>query len=105
MNTKEIQSYYLYNNFNLLSNEKLNTLDEVLEHFKNKCLICIDRGWLCWNNILSYIEKHKIKDQIILKSPVCKQFIKSLTEVSIKYMPIIYIIEMILIQFYKVIYI
>lgn len=90
MDTEEIRKYRLYNNFNFLSNQRLNTLDEVLEHFKNRCLICIDRGWFCWNEILSYVNKYGAKDQIILKSPVREQLVNAVSEVYVQYMPIIH---------------
>lgn len=90
MNTEEIRKYRLYNNFNFLSDQKLSTLDEVLEHFKDRCLICIDRGWFCWNEILSYVDKHSMKDQIIVKSPVCEQFVNAVSNVNVQYMPVIY---------------
>ena len=67
----------------------MNTLDEVLEHFKNKCLLCIDRAWFNWDEVLSYIKRHEMKDQIILKSTVHKKFLSPLKETGINYMPIV----------------
>lgn len=48
--------------------EGVNSLDDILEHFKGKCLIHIDRSWYFWNDIISYLKRHDMQDQIILKS-------------------------------------
>ncbi len=72
--------------------EKVNRLDDVLEHFKGRCLINVDRSWFYWPEIINLINRHGMRDQIILKSPANTELLDFLEEngKSILYMPIVY---------------
>ena len=45
----------------------VNTLDEVLEHLKDRCYINIDKFGDCPADIIACVKRHDMKDQIILK--------------------------------------
>jgi glycerophosphoryl diester phosphodiesterase len=91
MTTKQVLSYRLYNGIQEITSQKINTLNDVLEHFKSKCMINIDRSWLYWKDIIYYIRNKGMDDQIILKSPPKENFLKLLedSQAKIMYMPII----------------
>lgn len=92
MSTKEIESYSCINVDGIKINQKIEKLDNVLEHLKGKCLINIDRSWFYWNETIKILEKHNMADQIILKSHEDKKLLKSLedSESNLMYMPIVY---------------
>ncbi len=91
MTSAQILSHSLFNNINEITNQKINTLDEILEHFKGRCLINIDKSWQYWSEIIKCLGKHNMYDQIILKSPPKTEFLKMLEDyrARIMYMPII----------------
>lgn len=69
----------------------VNTLDEVLEHLKGRCFINIDRAWDKFPQTVAVIRKHKIENQIILKSPPKKEIFSIIEDVAsdIMYFPIL----------------
>ena len=64
--------------------------EEVLESFRGKCLINIDRSWFYWKEIIALLDRMDMKDQILLKSGVEEELLKELEEsgTGIMYMPI-----------------
>lgn len=92
MSTKEIENYSCLNVDGIKINQKIEKLDNVLEHLKGRCLINIDRSWFYWNETIKALEKHNMSDQIILKSHEDKKLLKSLedSESNLMYMPIVY---------------
>ena len=91
MTSCEIASFRCFNSSGTQINQKIDRLDDILEQFKGKCLINIDRSWFYWTEIIHCIERHHMPDQIILKSPVNSQLLEALQahQVEFMYMPII----------------
>ncbi len=91
MSSCEIASFRCFNSSGTQINQKIDRLDDILEQFKEKCLINIDRSWFYWKEIIRCIERHHMPDQIILKSPVDSQLLEALQayQVEFMYMPII----------------
>jgi glycerophosphoryl diester phosphodiesterase len=91
MSSCEIASFRCFNSSGTQINQKIDRLDDILEQFKGRCLINIDRSWFYWKEIIRCIERHHIPDQIILKSPVDSQLLEALQahQVEFMYMPII----------------
>jgi glycerophosphoryl diester phosphodiesterase len=91
MSTKEISSFRCFNSDGTRINQKVEKLDDILEQFKGRCLINIDRSWFYWEETIRCIERHHMPDQIILKSHVDRQLLEVLQshEVEFMYMPII----------------
>ena len=50
------------------------TLDEFLETFKNRCLINLDHGWKCMEQMIAAIRRHHMEEQILIKAPDKLQF-------------------------------
>jgi glycerophosphoryl diester phosphodiesterase len=91
LSTQEIASLRCFNSDGTQINQRLDRLDDILEQFKGRCLINIDRSWFYWEEMIQCIERHPMPDQIILKSHVDPQLLKVLEakKVEFMYMPII----------------
>ncbi len=90
MTSEEVNQLYTLNSVRHVCRQKLEYLEDVLERFRGKCLINIDRSWFYWKEIIAFLERMDMKDQILLKSGVEEDLLKEL-EVSgtgIMYMPI-----------------
>ena len=70
----------------------IHTFDEVMEQFKGRCLINLDRCWWCWREVFERLKKHNMADQIIFKSAPEKKYldIMEAAEEPYMYMPIIW---------------
>jgi glycerophosphoryl diester phosphodiesterase len=91
MSSREIASFRCFNSSGTQIKQKVERLDDILEQFKGRCLINIDRSWFYWEEIIQCIERHHMPDQIILKSHVDHQLLQKLQACDVKfmYMPII----------------
>jgi len=91
MSSFEIASFRCFNSSGTQINQKIDRLDDILEQFKGRCLINIDRSWFYWEETIRCIERHHMPDQIILKSPVDHELLEVLQshQVEFMYMPII----------------
>jgi glycerophosphoryl diester phosphodiesterase len=91
MTTKQVLDYRLHNSIQEVTSQKVNTLDDILEHFKSKCLINLDRSWFYWEDIIRHIHRRGMRDQIILKSHPKEDYLKLLkdSQTNIMYMPIL----------------
>lgn len=88
--SQEADSYYMLNSIQHKTAQKLERLEDVLEKFRGKCFINIDRSWFYWREIITFLERMDMKEQIILKSQVKEDLLKELEEsrTGIMYMPI-----------------
>ncbi len=67
MTAAEVRELRLCNYDGDATEHGLNTLDEVLEHFKGRCYINIDKFGDNPKEIIECVKKHDMKEQIILK--------------------------------------
>ena len=67
MNAAEVRELKLCNVDGAGTELGVNTLDEVLEHLKDRCYINIDKFGDCPADIIACVKRHDMKDQIILK--------------------------------------
>ncbi|MCI8633793.1 MAG: glycerophosphodiester phosphodiesterase family protein [Lachnospiraceae bacterium] len=69
----------------------LPSFDELLEQFKGKCLINVDKYWGCPKEIYHAIKRHDMIDQILVKSSLSEQVLQVLEELSpdLPFMPIV----------------
>lgn len=69
MTAEEIRKLRLINvDFNE-TEHGLNTFDEVLEHMKNRCILNLDRCGAFIPDVIKQVERHGMKEQILLKNP------------------------------------
>lgn len=66
------------------------TLDDLLEHYKNRCFINLDHAWDYFSPVINAVRRHKMEDQILLKSPGRLQYAEVIEELApdMMYMPI-----------------
>ena len=60
----------------------INTFDEILEAFKDKCYINVDKFWGHPKEISETIRRHKMEDQILVKSTLSDKVLNVLEEVA-----------------------
>lgn len=90
MDSKEVEQLYTYNSLQNKIGQKVEHVEYVLEQFRGKCLINIDRSWFYWKKTIELLKKMDMKDQILLKSEAEEDLLKVLEEHGdgIMYMPI-----------------
>lgn len=68
------------------------TLDDALEFLKGRCYINLDKCWRCLPEIMEVVRRHKIEEQILLKSEPKESYLTQIEELApdIKYMPVFY---------------
>lgn len=90
MHTKEVRQLRYLTKNNCRIDHPINTFEEVLDYLKGRCLINLDRCWVCWEKVFPIIKKHGMEDQIILKSPPRKEYFELLAaqDTPFMYMPV-----------------
>lgn len=90
MTSEQIDQMKTLNSLGLVNNQKIERLKEVLERFRGKCLINIDRSWFYWKEIIALLDSMDMKNQILLKSGVEEGLLQDLADskTDIMYMPI-----------------
>lgn len=86
MSSKRISKLRYYNSANFRSEFGVAKLDEVLEEFRGKILMNIDRAWDIFPELLPELDRFKLKDQLLIKSPVKKPILSFLNDNSHDYM-------------------
>ena len=90
MTAEEIKATRYVNSCNAYTEWGPITLDEFLEHYKNRCFINLDHGWNIMPEMVAAVRKHKMEDQIILKAPAKPEYVRIIADVApdMMYMPI-----------------
>jgi len=86
MSSKRIESFRYYNSADFYSEFGIEKLDNVLEEFAGKTLMNIDRAWDIFPDLLEKLDQFKVKDHILIKSPVKKQPLSFLNNFGRDYM-------------------
>lgn len=91
MTSAELNSIFLRNEFGKETSLHLDLFEDVLEHFQNRCVLNLDRCWQYLQDLIPIIERHGMRDQILLKTPCKKEWIDKILELAPEYayMPII----------------
>lgn len=63
-----------------------NTFDEVLEHFKGRCILNLDRCGGFIPAVIRTVERHNMREQILLKNAPVHAVLKAVEEVAPDYM-------------------
>lgn len=68
----------------------LNTFDEILEHYKGTCIMNLDRCSHILDYVVKQVERHNMRDQILLKSDPSKKSLKMVENFApaYDYMPV-----------------
>jgi glycerophosphoryl diester phosphodiesterase len=95
MNSSYVDELYLRNPSLSLTSQHPNRLEDVFNYLRGRCLINLDRSWFYWREIIAFIKKMDIEDQIIIKSPVNEEYLSILEAEcpGLAYMPIVRSVE------------
>ena len=86
LNSNEIRQLSLINvDFNA-THWGINTFDEVLEHFKGRCILNLDRIGTCIPDVIKVVERHNMREQILLKHEPIPGILKIIEELAHDYM-------------------
>lgn len=91
MSAKEIEALHCVNSSGQKVNQRPERLEVILEHFRDRCFINIDRSWFYWQEIIDFLASMHMQDQILLKSPVERELLTVLAKSgsNLMYMPIV----------------
>lgn len=95
MTAAEVESKRTLNSLQESVGQKVERLDQVLERFRGKCFINIDRSWFYWEKIIPFLKAKEMDTQILLKSGVHERLLSELSKsgTGLMYMPIVKTME------------
>ena len=64
----------------------INSFDDILEHFKGRCILNLDRIGDCIPDVIKVVERHNMKDQVLLKHAPIPSVLKIIEDVASDYM-------------------
>ena len=67
LSSTEVEKLHYVNGDFFETEQCINKLDDVLEALKGRCLINLDRCWEDWKLVRECVERHQMRDQVILK--------------------------------------
>ena len=90
MTAAEIRKLRLCNGDLVETFVPLNSFDEVLEHYKNKCILNLDRCIGFVGDVIHAVKRHNMLDQILLKCDPSEQALKLVENYAptVEFMPI-----------------
>lgn len=68
MTSREIDMLYLVNQDRTATQFRVSRLDEVLDRFKDRCYINIDKFWMWPEEIAAKVRDHGMQDQVLVKT-------------------------------------
>lgn len=88
--SEEISQMRLCNADHIQTFLPVNTFDEVLEHYKGKCIMNLDRSINILYSVMEAVKKHNMVDQVLLKSDPSEKSLKMVEAYAptVNYMPI-----------------
>ena len=91
MNKEDIKRLRYLNQDDTYTQFGLNTFDEILETFKGRCYINVDKFWGHPKEIYEKIKRHGMTDQMVVKSSYSEKVITVLKEVApdVPFLPIV----------------
>lgn len=90
MTSDEVEAFPTINADGNRLNQRVERLDLVLEKFRGRALINIDRSWFYWKEIIEFLKSKNMDNQILLKSYAEEELLQELENsgVGLMYMPI-----------------
>ncbi len=87
---EELMNHKYYNICKCRTQYGFYTLDEALEYMKGRCYINLDKCWECLPDIMKVVRRHKIEEQILLKSDPEERYLAEVEELApdVNYMPV-----------------
>lgn len=90
LTSEEIEKLHLCNGDLVETFMPLNTFEDVLERYKNKCILNLDRCIHILKDVMEIVERHGMEEQILLKSDPSDASLKLVETYAptVNYMPI-----------------
>ena len=82
MTTEEVDSMFLANSDHTYTQYKVPKFDEVLERFKDRCYINIDKFWMWPEEITAKVRAHGMQDQVLIKNYPKEEDFRCVEEVA-----------------------
>lgn len=82
MTSEEVRTLRYQNQDRTPTQFGLNTFDEILEEFKGKCYVNVDKFWDNPKEIYERIKHHSMQDQVLVKSTLSEKVLAVLKEVA-----------------------
>ena len=92
MTTEEVDAMFLVNSDHTYTQYKVPKFDEVLERFKDRCYINIDKFWMWPDEIAKKVRDHGMQDQVLIKNYPSESEFKVIEDVAPD-MPYMLIVE------------
>ncbi len=91
MTFEEVKNLRFVNTDNVPTQFGIENFDDLLEHFKGRCFINVDKFWDNPAEIYKAIKRHNMADQILVKSGLSDNVLKVLEEMApeLAFMPIV----------------
>ena len=86
MDSEEIKKLRLINVDFYPTQWGINSFDDILEHFKGRCILNLDRIGDCIPDVIKAVERHNMKDQVLLKHAPIPSVLKIIEDVAPDYM-------------------
>jgi len=82
MTSDEVDSMFLVNSDSAVTQYKVSRFDEILERFKDRCYINIDKFWMWPDDIAKRVCAHGMQDQVLIKNYPSEEAFKCVEEVA-----------------------
>ncbi len=91
MTWEEVKTLRYVNYDNVPTQFGIVTFDELLEQFKGRCYINVDKFWGCPEDIYRALKRHDVLDQVLVKSALSDKVLNVLEEVApeLPFVPIV----------------
>lgn len=82
MTSAEVDAMYLMNQDGVPTQYKVSRFDEILERFKGRCYINIDKFWMWPTEIAQKVRDHGMQDQVLIKNSPSEEAFRCVEEVA-----------------------
>lgn len=91
LTSQELDSLVLFNEYRKPTEYRLPRFEDVLENLRGKAILNLDRCWQYLDSLIPVIEKHGMRNQILLKTPCQSSWIEAVKTYAPEYafMPMI----------------
>ncbi len=92
MSAREVAALRYRNQDDVFTHYGVSRLDDVLEQLKGRCLVNVDKFWRDPQKIAETIRRHKMSDQVIIKTPEQQEYFDAVEQFApeMAFMPVIW---------------
>lgn len=86
MSSEDIRKIRYVNSDKNVTECSLPDLDETLEYLKGRCLINLDHGWGCFEDMVRVVRRHNMQDQVLIKTEPKMKYLQMVEELAPDFM-------------------